>query len=130
MRNIEELEKLSPDFLEGIAEDGSVPVPSSMPRLAENAVLAASGIERYSSGRRRTGYAVGTVLIALAASLAVILSLPRQPKDTFDDPMLAYAEIEKTFSYITSKMNRGMDLASEAGPVLEKTALVFTTTNN
>ena len=76
------------------------------------------------------GYAVGTVLIALAASLAVILSLPRQPKDTFDDPMLAYAEIEKTFSYITSKMNRGMDLASEAGPVLEKTALVFTTTNN
>ncbi len=120
MKNIEELEKMSPDLLEGIAEDGSVSVPSSVQRLAENAVLAASGIEGHRSGRRRAGYVAGTALIALAASLAVILSLPRQPEDTFDDPMLAYAEIEKTFSYITSKMDKGMALASHA----------FTMTNN
>ena len=130
MKDIEELERMSPDFLEGIADDASVSVPSSVPRLAENALLAASGIEGSRGGRRRTGYVAGTALIALAASLAVILSHPRQPEDTFDDPMLAYAEIERTFSYITSKMDKGMDLSSEAEPVLEKTAHVFTMTNN
>ena len=43
------------------------------------------------------------------------------PKDTFTDPMLAYAQIEHTFSYIESKMEKGLEIAAEAEPSLEKT---------
>ena len=51
--------------------------------------------------------------------MGLILAIPSQPKDTFSDPELAYAEIEKTFLYISSKMDRGLEIASEAEPVLE-----------
>ena len=51
-------------------------------------------------------------------------------KATFDDPLLAYAELEKTFSYISSKVDRGLDLASAAEPALEKTAGAISNTFN
>ncbi len=60
-----------------------------------------------------------------AACLAVFLTVRNQPKDTFDDPHLAYAELEKTFSYISSKVDKGLEIASEAEPVFTKTAVIF-----
>ena len=47
-----------------------------------------------------------------------------EPKDTFDDPKQAYAELERTMSLISSKMQQGMELASEAVPVIEMDRIV------
>ena len=53
--------------------------------------------------------------LAVAAAAATLLILPqRGPKDTFDDPLLAYAEVEKTFQTISEKMSAGVDIAREA----------------
>ena len=41
------------------------------------------------------------------------------PKDTFDDPRLAYAEVEKVFRTISDKMNEGVALVREAEAAAE-----------
>ena len=47
------------------------------------------------------------------AAAALLFALPaRGPKDTFDDPYLAYAEVEKAFQTISDKMSDGLDLAT------------------
>ena len=57
--------------------------------------------------------------IAAAAAVALLLILPRtgqpQLKDTYDDPELAYAQVEETFKLISSKMADGVALAAESG---------------
>jgi len=79
MKNIDEISRLSAEDLERIGQDASVPVPEDF---------------RVSlPGRSRTVWAV-------AASVAILLgvglwALPKPPKDTFDDPYLAYAAIEQ-----------------------------------
>ena len=51
----------------------------------------------------------------MAAAAAALVVLPqRGPKDTFDDPLLAYAEVEKAFQTISNKMSVGMDIVRDA----------------
>lgn len=123
MKSIEQIEKMDFESLERIAEDDSVKAPDSLLQGIEAAIVADSLGGRPK--RRSFGPALVGVLAAAAASLVVVLSLPKQPEDTFDDPRLAYAELEKTFSYISGKMDKGMGIAAEAGPALEKTIEVF-----
>ena len=60
--------------------------------------------------------------LAVAAAAAAVVILPqRGPKDTFDDPRLAYAEVEKAFQTISDKMSVGAELAREARTVSETT---------
>ena len=126
MKSIEDIERMSPEALEKVADDLSIKVPDTISLLAENAVLAASGTETVRHERRRFMYIIGPAVTALAASLAVILCIPRHPKDTFDDPRMAYAEVERALNLISSKMDKGLEIASEAEPVIEKTTIVFT----
>lgn len=79
MKNIDEISRLSADDLEQIGQDASIQVPEEfrvrLPR------------------RSRAAWAV-------AASVAVLLgaglwAMPKPPKDTFDDPYLAYAALEQ-----------------------------------
>lgn len=67
--------------------------------------------------------------IAAAAAIALLLILPRtgqpQLKDTYDDPELAYAQIEETFKLISSKMADGVALAAESGKQAGKPAQII-----
>ena len=58
---------------------------------------------------------------AAAVALTVTLSVPSRPKDTFSDPLLAYAEVQKTFDRISSRGEQAMEIAGKAVPVMEKT---------
>ena len=61
---------------------------------------------------------MGTPAFA-AACLATFFVIPRTPKDTYDDPLLAYAKVEETFALISKQMDRGVQSALLAEESLE-----------
>ena len=61
---------------------------------------------------------------ALAAAAAVLL-ISRSPKDTFDSPELAYAELERTFAYISQKIDTGAGIAASGEARLETIKKIF-----
>lgn len=124
MKQIEELENLGWEELERSALQDPAPVPEGLKeRIA--ASLAAETLARESAGRRFPVRAVSFTALAVAAALAAVLILPglgqREPEDTFDDPYLAYAEVERVFQSISEKMATGVEIAREAKPVADKT---------
>lgn len=126
MKSIEELEKLSWEELENAAAEEAAPVPEGLEaRIARR--LSARAVQEYATPARQP---VPTRIVwAVAAALTALLMIPllngREPKDTFDDPYLAYAEVEKTFQQISRKMAAGMEIAAEAKPVAEKPILIL-----
>lgn len=132
MKSIEDIEKLSFGDLERIASDESVKVPGSLSRKLETAAAAVSFDEerRAACKKGRSRAAVWGTAFAAAAGLALMLAIPTRPKDTFSDPAFAYAELEKAFAYISSEMGKGLEIASEAGPALEKPGRIIEKINN
>lgn len=120
MKTIDEIRNLSLESLEQIADCQDIQVPEGLTDRLETALLA-SNAKPLETAKRNRGLFVALPSIAAAAALALVLVLPGRPKDTFSDPLMAYAELEKTFSYMSSKMERGLEIASEAGPIIEKT---------
>ena len=139
MKRIEDIEKLSIEELEQAAQ--GAPVPEGLSERLQRALAAETflqDVEKEPSGalmgepsfgengkddRRRHIWQIGTVSsLAIAAAIAavVLLHTPSAPKDTFDDPLLAYAQVEETFHYISSKMSGGVNIVREAGPVAGK----------
>lgn len=141
MKDINEIERLTPEDLERIASDESVRVPADLKaslealagaaKVLEDRPAAAGGIPglaektlgRKSSGRpsqswRAWYWAVPAVAAALVAAVLVFRS---QPKDTFSDPYLAYAEVQKAFGQISEKGEAAAAIAGNAVPVMEKT---------
>lgn len=132
MKTIEEIEKLSLEELEGIAEKGDVAVPHALEDAVRSAVLASAvngKAARKSAGMRRSWIA-GSAFAAVAAAAAIVVAVPSRPKDTFSDPLLAYAEVEKTLSYISSKMDKGLDMVGEIEPAMEKPAQIINKINH
>lgn len=107
-------------------------VPEDLGKMIESGVAAAAFVEgekaRTDSRRHARFLAPSLAAVATAVVLALVLA-PGRLRDTYDDPMLAYAEIEKAFSYISSQVDRGMDMVAEAGPVIENTGEVLRTIN-
>lgn len=99
MKNIDEIEKLSLEDLERISLDTSVKVPEGL----EDRVKAS--VQERSDSRHRILWLSGA-----AASLVIIASLglslrPKPLKDTFDDPVVAYAEVEKALLSFSETVN-------------------------
>ena len=125
MKDINEIERLTPEDLERIASDESVRVPADLKASLEALAGAAKVLEdrpaassRPSQGLRTWYWAVPAVAAALVAAVLVFRS---QPKDTFSDPYLAYAEVQKAFGQISEKGEAAAAIAGNAVPVMEKT---------
>lgn len=120
MKSLEQIGKISFEELEAIAGDESVKAPESLQGKVDSAVAAAAvtGSERTW---KRAAYISAVPTVLAAASLALFMIRTSTPVDTFEDPALAYAEVEKTFAYISSRVGRGIEIASEAEPVFEMT---------
>jgi len=118
MKTPEEIERLSLEELETLAAAQGAEAPQDL-RLRLRQTLAAQELaERPARPARWIPY---VPLAAVAAATALLLTLPqRGPKDTFDDPRLAYAEVEKAFQTISEKMNGGIGLAREAQAIAGK----------
>ena len=90
--------------------------------------LAAKEIAESEHGKSPARW-VPYAAFALAASLAAVAIIPRSNAnrltDTFDDPYLAYAQVEATFQKISDKMAAGVALAAKAGETADKTVEII-----
>lgn len=130
---MKDIENISLEQLEAVSMDESITVPDGFAaRMKENADAAVTaglltGNESEGQGRRKAvRYVAAAASVAIMAGVGYgIAQWQSQPKDTFDDPYLAYAEVEKTFAKISSSINRSLAMAGETEQVIEKATSVF-----
>lgn len=108
MKRIEDIENLSFDALEKMADNCEVSVPAGLEEGIRSAIIV-KGECRKRSVKALLFPALTTLATAIAC-LIFFLSLPSEPEDTFNDPYQAYAQLEKTFSYISSTVDKSLKL--------------------
>ena len=111
MKTLDEMTRLSAEDLERISLDESIPVPEELSARVQAAV------------RKPVRWVLPAgIAAAVAALVAVGLTLTwnPEPKDTFDDPYLAYAEVEKVFSKISGTVAYGAEKVTESEQTLDK----------
>lgn len=131
MKRKEDIERIDLEELEKIASDSSVPVPESLHRRVEGALTAACAVKSVP-GRKAWRFALIPAAVAVAAALTVGLnyqSASRTPADTFTDPQEAYAELERTFGYISSKINAGREMTDAALSQVDKASRIIDNIN-
>ncbi len=142
MKSIKDIEKMSLEELLEAASDETVQVPEGFADGLEamrkiNALTEdedSSSIHAASSEsapakagpfrRRMVRFISAVAAIALIAGIGFSL-VENEPEDTFDDPRLAYAELEKAFATISDGISRGIAMAEDSGQIIEKTSKVF-----
>ena len=124
MKTLEEISRLSAEELEKISLDESIPVPEELSGRVQAAIgrKETDAIQSARSSSRKYGASIFAVAaaISLFALGAVYLQRERTPKDTFDDPYLAYAEVEKAFAKISGTLAYGADKISESEETFDK----------
>lgn len=131
MKRKEDIERIDLEELEKIASDSSVPVPESLHRRVEDALTAACAVKSVP-GRKAWRFALISAAVAVAAALTVGLnyqSASRMPADTFTDPQAAYAELERTFGYISNKINAGREMTDAALSQVDKASRIIDNIN-
>jgi hypothetical protein len=119
MKTIDKISRLRAEDLERISLDESIPVPEELSGKVREAVSAAG---EAAARTRRLRWTLPATGIAAAVAILVTVGLTRnpEPKDTFDDPYLAYAEVEKVFSRISGAVAYGAEKVNESEQILEK----------
>ncbi len=120
MKSLKELENMSLEELEAVSLDENIAVPEGF----------AARLESSLEGRK--GRAKVVRLVAAAASVAVLAGVgfgvakwQDEPKDTFDDPYLAYAELEKAFATMSGGVQKALAMAEESEAALDMVSSVF-----
>jgi hypothetical protein len=134
MKRLEDIEKLSMLDLDRIASDESIKVPSSLKHdiaVTARALEMSSGEDevqadskphrKYRKILRMISYPAAAVAIVTIGMRISFQDSITTPKDTFDDPKMAYMQMEQVFGFISEKMNTGLEIADAAEPVIDKT---------
>lgn len=127
MKRIEDIERLSTEELERLASDNPVRTPEGLSRKIEDALTAAQAVKSFRR-EAKWKFAIVPAAVAVAAVLTVGLnyrSVNRMPADTFDDPQAAYAELERTFGYISDKINTGRAMTDAALSQMDRASTII-----
>ena len=89
------------------------------------AILAAEMTGTAETKRKAPATGRWAVPAFALAALAAVLVISRSPRDTFDSPELAYAELERTFAYISQKIDAGAEIAASGEARLETIKNIF-----
>ena len=116
MKTLDEITRLTAEDLDRIGNDSSVPVPEELYARTEGTLRR---LKRVRTLRRSALGAAAAVVLAVGIGLA---SRPEDPKDTFSDPRLAYAEVEKAFGIISDVMEKGTAALDQAETNMDKIA--------
>ena len=130
MKTIKDIESLSPEQLERIGEDTSVKVPEGLSDMIMETLAAEKEVEKRGNS---FPYRIAIASAAAAAAVAAV-AIPtirhNDIKDTFDDPMLAYAQVEETFRLISGKMSSTLEKTMVATEVMEKPSEIIEKINS
>lgn len=124
MKKIEDIEKLGLEELENISLDKNIQTPKLLRTKIAVRIIAAG--RRVESG---FVYAFCAAGMAIILTLAILTTIPQSPEDTFNDPAQARAELEKTFAYISSKIDKGLDIVEKNVTTMEKPAQIISDIN-
>lgn len=118
MKDIETIEKMTPEELEAISNDTTLPAGSA----GAKELIAKLDIAQEVKGRPSRRLYVSWIS-GIAATFILMLGIGialqnRGPKDTFDDPELAYAQVQEVFSRIGAGVQQGKDAVDESGQLI------------
>lgn len=130
MKSIKDIENMSLEQLEAVSMDESIMVPEG---FAERMKDEVGILERLTEDEPQKAGRVMTLRVAsIAAAVAIlagvgfgVLRWQKEPKDTFDDPYLAYAELEKAFAKVSDGMQRGLAMVEESEAAMDKVTSIF-----
>ena len=129
MKSIKEIENMSLEELIAVSSDEAIAVPEGFAERIGRQVEAqkvakdlAKDADRTRTVRRIGAAAAVTLLAGTALGFA---NWQHQPKDTFDDPYLAYAELEKAFATMSDSLQKGLAMADKSEDIIDRTINVF-----
>lgn len=131
MKSLKDIENMSLEHLEDVSLDETIAVPEGLVRRVQERVDALETIDRIAHGIPSRHGKI-RMMVGAAASIVVLAGLglglagrQNEPKDTFDDPYLAYAELEKAFATMSDGLRKGMSMAKESETIIDKTTSFF-----
>lgn len=129
MKSLKDIENMSLEELERASLDERTAVPEGFAERIQISVDAQSIIDEIKEDSH-PGRMVR--IVGAAASVAVIAGIglgiaqwQNEPKDTFDDPYMAYAELEKAFAIMSGGVQKALAMAEESEAALDKVTSVF-----
>lgn len=131
MKSIKEIEDM--ELLERVSMDGKIKVPDNLGRTTGEMLDALDRASELLKGERRTPLRRKRMAASIAAGLVLVAGIGSaflfkpigEPVDTFDDPLLAYVEMQRIFGRIGNEMKDGIDKVEYAAQSLEKPAKVM-----
>lgn len=120
MKRIQDIEKLQEEELEMAALGEDITIPAGLEERIKAAIAAKETVKPEARPVRWIPYAALAVAAGLAAVVLIHHDGSGKLQDTFEDPYLAYAQVEATFQKISDKMAIGVDMAAKAEQAAEK----------
>ena len=120
MKRIQDIEKLQEEDLEMAALGEDITIPAGLEERIKAAIAAKEAVKPKAEPVRWIPYAALAVAAGFAAVALIRHNGSGKLQDTFDDPYLAYAQVEATFQKISDKMAIGVDIAAKAEQTAEK----------
>ena len=129
MKSIKEIENMSLEELMAVSSDEATAVPEGFAERIGKQVEAqkiAKDLENDSDRTRTVRWIGAAAAVTLLAGTALgIVNWQNRPKDTFDDPYLAYAELEKAFATMSDSLQKGLAMADKSEDIIDRTINVF-----
>ena len=129
MKSIKEIENMSLEELIAVSSDEATAVPEGFAERIGKHVEAhkiAKDLENDADRTRTVRWIGAAAAVTLLAGTALgIVNWQNQPKDTFDDPYLAYAELQKAFSTMSDCLQKGLAMADKSNDIIDRTINVF-----
>ena len=129
MKSIKEIENMSLEELIAVSSDEATAVPEGFAERIGKHVEAqkiAKDLENDADRTRTVRWIGAAAAVTLLAGTALgIVNWQNQPKDTFDDPYLAYAELEKAFATMSDSLQKGLAMADKSNDIIDRTINVF-----
>lgn len=120
MKRIQDIEKMQEEELEMAALGEDITIPAGLEERIKAAIAAKETVKPEARPVRWIPYAALAVAAGLAAVVLIHHDGSGKLQDTFEDPYLAYAQVEATFQIISDKMAIGVDMAAKAEQAAEK----------
>ena len=129
MKSIKEIENMSLEELIAVSSDEATAVPEGFAERIGKQVEAhkiARDLENDADRVKTVRWIGAAAAVTLLAGTALgIVNWQKQPNDTFDDPYLAYAELEKAFATMSDSLQKGLAMADKSEDIIDRTINVF-----